>query len=99
MVKIVLLGSCRFSPYEILAKPDPIPGAWNTDEGYEKASKVFYPAIEQADIVIVYAPDRIGFHTAKDIQKAQAENKRIVVIEKELVYEFQALEETPKVIE
>ena len=83
MVKIVFLGSCRFSPYEILAVPDPIPGAWNTDEGYEIAFKKFKPAIDEADLVIVYAPDGIGEHTGRDYEYAKSQNKEILVYTKE----------------
>ena len=78
MVKIVFLGSCRFSPYEILAVPDPIPGAWNTDEGYEIAFKVFKPAIENADVVIVHNPDGVGEHTGRDLNYAKSLNKHII---------------------
>jgi len=80
MVKIVFLGSCRFAPYEILAVPDPIPGAWNTDEGYEIAFKVFKPAIDAADLVIVYVPDGIGRHTQMDLDYAKSQNKEIILV-------------------
>ena len=78
-MKLVILGSCRFSPYEILAVPDPIPGAHNTDKGYEMAFKVFKPAIEEADLVLVYAPDGIGKHTGLDLDYARSLGKSIVV--------------------
>lgn len=78
MVKVVFLGSCRFSPYEILAVPDPIPGAHNTDAGYEIAFKVFKPAIENADVVIVHNPDSIGEHTGLDLAYAESQDKHIV---------------------
>jgi len=80
MVKIVFLGSCRFSPYEILAVPDPIPGAHNTDKDYEMAFKVFKPAIDEADLVIVYAPDGIGEHTGLDLEYAKSQNKEIIFV-------------------
>lgn len=83
MVKIVILGSCRFDPYEILAVPNKIPGAWNTEQGYQTAAKTFYPAIEQADVVFVYAPDGIGEHTARDIAHAAKHGKPIVIYCKE----------------
>jgi len=74
-MKIVILGSCRFAPYQILALPDPIPNAWNTEEGYQIACKKFYPAIDEADEVWVYAPERIGEHTFRDIQYALSKGK------------------------
>ena len=82
MVKIVFLGSCRFSPYEILAVPDPIPGAHNTDRGYEIAFKIFKPAIDEADLVVVYAPDGIGEHTGRDLDYAKSQNKEIIIYTK-----------------
>lgn len=80
MTKIVILGSRRFSPYEILAVPNLIPGAWNTEEGYEIAAKKFYPAIDQADEVWVYAPDGIGEHTQRDLNYATMQGKRIRIL-------------------
>jgi len=77
MPKIVILGSCRYEPYEILAVPNKIPGAWNTEKGYRKAAEKFYPAIDKADEVWVYAPDGVGEHTARDIQYALSKGKKI----------------------
>lgn len=77
MPKIVILGSCKYEPYEVLAVPNKIPNAWNTERGYELASKKFYPAIEKADIVLVYAPDGIGEHTQRDIDFAMSKGKPI----------------------
>ena len=77
MPKIVILGSCKHEPYEVLAVPDKIPNAWNTEKGYALASKKFYPAIEKADIVLVYAPDGIGEHTQRDIDFAMSKGKPI----------------------
>jgi len=77
MPKIVVLGSARYEPYEFLAVPNKIPGAWNTEEGYRIASKKFYPAIDEADEVWVYAPQGIGEHTLRDLQYAQSKHKKI----------------------
>lgn len=77
MPKIVILGSCRFEPYEILAVPNKIPGAPNTDEGYKVAIQTFYPAMDEADIVLVYAPDGVGIHTQRDINYAREKGKTI----------------------
>lgn len=80
MTKIVILGSCRYAPYEILAVPNPIPNAWNTERGYEMASRVFYPAIDEADEVWIYAPDGIGEHTRRDIEYALKQGKTVRLI-------------------
>ena len=79
-MKIVILGSCRFSPYEILAVPDPIPGAHNTERGYQIAFKRFKPAIDQADEVWVYAPHGIGEHTLRDMNYALSRSKVVRII-------------------
>jgi len=81
MVKIVILGSCRHEPYEVLAVPRKIEGKWNTENGYIEASKKIYPAIAEADVVIAYVPDGIGEHTRRDLQYADSLRKRIVLIE------------------
>jgi hypothetical protein len=81
MVKIVILGSCRHAPYEILAAPDPLPGCGNDEAGYREACKKFYPAIDKADLVLVYAPDgRIGEHTVRDMDYAISKQKNVSVI-------------------
>lgn len=78
MVKIVILGSCRYEPYEILAVPNKIPGAWNTDEGYKLASETFYPALKEADVILVFTPGgMIGEHTWKDIDFAHELGKKV----------------------
>lgn len=77
MTKFVLLGSCRFEPYEILAVPNKIPGAWNTDEGYRIAAQKFHPAMDKADVIVVYAPDGIGKHTQMDIDYAREIGKTV----------------------
>lgn len=85
MPKIVILGSCKHEPYEVLAVPDKIPNAWNTEKGYELASKKFYPAIDKADIVFVYAPKGIGEHTQRDIDYALSKGKWVVIAKEEAV--------------
>ena len=77
---MVILGSCRFEPYEILAVPNKIPNAWNTEKGYRKAFEIFKPAIDGADLVIVYAPDGIGEHTQRDIDYARKQGKPIFLV-------------------
>lgn len=81
MPKIVILGSCRFEPYEILAMPNKIPGLHNTEEGYQKATEKFYPAIDEADVVLCYAPNGyIGKHTRRDIEYALSRGKKVQII-------------------
>lgn len=85
MPKFVILGSCKYEPYEILALPNKLnPKLYREDheKAYREACEVFYPAIEKADIVIVYAPDGIGDHTKQDMEYAKKHGKQIVIIEK-----------------
>lgn len=79
MPKIVILGSCRFEPYEVLAVPEKNP-LWNTEEGYKLSTQKFYPAIDKADLIIVYAPDGVGEHTQRDIEYAITKNKPVFII-------------------
>jgi hypothetical protein len=81
MVKIVILGSCRFEPYEILAVPKSLGDLHNTEEGYRISTLTLYPAIEKADIVIVYIPDGLGNHTKRDLEYTQKLGKKIILIE------------------
>ena len=76
MPKIVIIGSCRYEPYEILASPKKNP-MWNTDIGYIQATKIFYPAIDDADEIWVYAPDGLGIHTTLDYEYARQKGKTI----------------------
>ena len=77
MTKIVIIGSLKHSPYEIIKTPEPIPGADQSDEGYAIAAKDFYPAIDEADEVWVYAPDGMGVHTTLDYTYALQQGKTI----------------------
>ena len=79
MTKFVFLGSCRHEPYEILAVPNRLP-LGNTEEGYQVATEIFYPAIDEADVILVYAPDGIGEHTWRDMKYAHERGKKIVII-------------------
>jgi len=81
MTKFVILGSCRFEPYEILAVPKKEKGLWNTEEGYKKVSERFYPAMDETDVIIVYAPDGIGEHTQQDIDYARSIGKKVYRLE------------------
>jgi hypothetical protein len=82
MPKVVVLGSCRFQPYEFLAVPQKNE-KWNTEEGYKLATKKFYPAIRKADEVWVYAPegwDKLGEHTKRDLAFTADRGKPIFII-------------------
>ena len=76
-MKIVILGSCRFEPYDIIMVPRKVKGKWNTEEGYQIAKKLFAPSIELADEVWVYAPDGLGIHTKRDLDYARKQGKTI----------------------
>lgn len=81
MPKIVILGSCRFEPYEILFVPKALPaGLYNTEEGYRQSTKKTYPAIDEADVVFVFAPDGIGEHTGRDLEYARSKDKKVMVL-------------------
>jgi len=87
MPKIVIVGSCRFAPYQILITPSP----WNSHIkklmkiDHEKAAKLaerrFHPAIRECDEVWVYAPDGIGQHTQRDVNYARKHAKKIFVLQ------------------
>jgi len=84
MPKIVVLGSCRHSPYIILAVPEKVvkdgKNLWNTEEGYKIAFEKFKKAINECDEVWVYAPDGLGEHTRRDLEYAKNIGKKIKVI-------------------
>ncbi len=87
MPKITILGSCRYSPYKILATPKPTSNNYHNEEGYQMACKKFYPAIKESDEIWVYTPDgTIGNHTQRDLEYARINDKKIfyVISEEEL---------------
>ena len=78
MTKFVMLGSCRFEPYEILAVPEKLTDTpHTTEEGYQMATEKFFPAMDNADVIIVFAPDGIGKHTQLDIDYARKIGKKV----------------------
>ena len=83
LVKITILGSCRFEPYEILAMPNKLDAELyerDHEGAYDDAfEKVFKNAIDESDVIFVYAPDGIGEHTDRDIQYAIQKGKPIVI--------------------
>jgi len=79
-VKIVIIGSCKYAPYDILITPNPLnEELYNKDHerAYDEACKVFYPKIDEADEVWIYAPDGLGEHTLKDYEYARKMNKKV----------------------
>lgn len=80
MTKIVILGSCKYAPYEILITPEKRSKWYNTDKGYNLASLEFYPKILECDEVWCYAPKGIGHHTMRDLNFAKRCCKIIRII-------------------
>ena len=84
MPKIVILGSCLHEPYKILAMPKKLDAALyesDHEKAYEMACKVFFPAIDESDVVLVYAPEgphNLGEHTLKDTKYALDQGKEVV---------------------
>jgi len=86
MPKFVIIGSCECEPYTMLAMPNKLnPELYLSDheKAYEEACKYFYPAIDNADFVLVYAPrgpHNLGLHTKRDVEYALIKGKRIVYV-------------------
>ena len=81
MPKVVILGSCKYEPYEILFVPKKVSEElYNTEEGYKIASKKCYTAIDEADEVWVYIPEGMGEHTTRDFEYALSKNKKIFLV-------------------
>ena len=83
-MKIVILGSCRVGPYEIIKVPEKEyskdgKSLWNTEEGYKQAFAKFKKAIDEADEIWIYI-DAVGEHTKKDIEYAKKLGKKIKII-------------------
>ena len=77
MPKIVILGSLKNGDYEVIA-PKKVRADYHNEEGYQIACKRFYPAMDEADLVIVYGEP--GEHTERDMLYAMGKNRRIVQI-------------------
>jgi hypothetical protein len=60
--------------YEVLAPHivDPLLYESNHEAAYEKATEVFYPFMEESDVVFVYAPNGLGEHTTRDLDHAKS---------------------------
>lgn len=94
MPNIVIIGSCRNVPFNVVAPYSvtvvderqeyaySLVGT-NQEKSYMEAKKVFHPAIEKADVVIVWLPNgirKIGEHTKRNLMYAESLKKRIIVI-------------------
>jgi len=89
MPKFVILGSCKYEPYTVLAVPNRLdPELYEKDHeaAYAHAWEYFKPAIESADIVIVYIPEGLGEHTKRDVEYALSLGKKVVYVGHKKVY-------------
>ena len=77
MTKFVFLGSRRFAPYEIPFVPLIMSDISDEEERYQTSIKKSHPAMDESDVIIVYAPDGIGKHTQLDIDYALKNGKEI----------------------
>jgi len=85
-MKIVVLGSCRYEPYDVLIVPRKLHE--DNEVGYDMAKRTFYPNIELCDEVWVYAPDGVGEHTQRDLDYARKHGKKVRFIIDEDVLEL-----------
>jgi hypothetical protein len=90
-MKIVILGSCKNGPYDIILVPKKEidnngKSLWNTEKGYQQAFKKFSKAIKEADEVWVYLGDHVGEHTLRDYEYAKKLGKTIKIITEEYSY-------------
>lgn len=93
-IKIVILSSCQYAPFKITA-PLTISTIdkkqifafelWKShkqERAYKEAKKIFYPAIDEADIVIAISKKdgTIGKHTQMDIDYAKSVGKQVMIV-------------------
>lgn len=80
----MILGSMkRWGEYSVLSPHMINPALYLSDHeaAYKLAQAVFYPAIEKADVVLVYAPDGVmGDHTKEDVDYAISIGKKPILI-------------------
>lgn len=94
MPKIVILGSLKHGPYEVIAPKMLDPEKYEKDHeaAYEDAKKILYPAIEAADIIIVWTPEDIIIdHTKVDVTYALVNDKRVVIIGSDQAFDTKEL--------
>lgn len=77
MTNFVILGSRRFAPYKIPFVPLEMPDVLDEEERFQISIKKSHPAMDDADVIIVYAPDGIGIHTQRDIDYALKNGKEV----------------------
>ena len=77
MPNIVILGSLRYGDYKV-TYPEKVCEDYHNEEDYKKATQKFYPAIDEADIVIVYGV--AGEHTQRDISYAHKRGKEVIYL-------------------
>ena len=81
--RLVILGSLGGGDYEVTY---PIRNSmYNTEEGYRLACERFYPAIDAADVVLVYGEP--GEHTSRDIEYAESKGKTVIPLNRVSVLE------------
>lgn len=82
--KIVILGSLTLGEYEVLFPQKFNPELYEKDHeaAYEKAKEVFYPAMDDADVILALVPDtlHIGKHTKQDIGYSMEKGKAVIII-------------------
>jgi len=94
MPKIMVLGSCKLGPYEIIFVPNKLdPELYERDHelAYIEACKKVYPAIVDADEIWVYAPNGIGEHTRRDLAYAESLLKKIRFIKEGYILDMQIM--------
>ena len=74
----MIVGSLNHGDYEVTA-PEKVREDYHNEEGYQEACKRFYPAIDDADVVIVYG--KPGEHTQRDIDYAKNKGRKIIYLE------------------
>jgi hypothetical protein len=74
---IVIIGTLSKGDYKV-TYPVRLSEEYHNEEGYQKATEIFYPAIDEADIVIVYGD--FFEHTLRDLKYAYSKGKNIIFV-------------------
>lgn len=74
---IVIVGTLSEGDYKV-TYPIHLSENYHNETGYQEACKKFYPAIDEADIVVVWGIP--GLHTQRDIGYARSRGKKIVYL-------------------
>jgi hypothetical protein len=78
---IVIVGTLSEGDYKV-TYPIRLSEDYHNEKGYQEACKKFYPAIDEADIVVVWGIP--GHHTQRDINYAKSKGKNIVFLNRAL---------------